>query len=305
MTDLLTRFILQALTGDLKTSSYPKDFQDLRIRISFGMGAPAKVPWIAFISGEMAVSKGFYPVYLFYKEEKILILSYGVSETEEYGKTWPVEVMNSTSTISSYFDHKVPRYGESFVFKAYKTDIQNGVVRFLDPVNGKELTATDINSDLDTILDYYRNAISLPQVAITPEISQGLFYMEKQLEDFLIMNWEQSELGKKYNLLVEDGELKSQQFKTDIGPIDILAKDKETGSYVVIELKKNQTSDDTAGQLTRYMGWVKKHLNDNNVKGIIISGQSDKKLVYALDMIPNTELFVYEVDFKLTKISDV
>ncbi len=63
--------------------------------------------------------------------------------------------------------------------------------------------------------------------------------MEKQPEDFLIHNWSKTELGKKYDLIIEEGELKSQQFKTDIGSIDILAKDKETGSFVVIELKKD------------------------------------------------------------------
>jgi Endonuclease NucS C-terminal domain len=53
-----------------------------------------------------------------------------------------------------------------------------------------------------------------------------------------------------------DGELVSQQCKTSIGVIDILATDRKTGHYVVIELEKNQTSDDTVGQLTLYMGWL-------------------------------------------------
>ena len=47
------------------------------------------------------------------------------------------------------------------------------------------------------------------------------------------------------------------------------------------------------------MGWIKKQKNDNGVSGIIIAGQSDKKLDYALQMVPNTEILIYEVDFKL------
>ena len=93
----------------------------------------------------------------------------------------------------------------------------------------------------------------------------------------------------------------SQQFRTDIGPIDILVKDKATGSYVVIELKRNQTSDDTVGQLARYMGWIKEHKKDKDVKGVIIAGQYDKKLDYAREMIPNIEVFIYQVDFKLSE----
>ena len=71
--------------------------------------------------------------------------------------------------------------------------------------------------------------------------------MEKQLEDFIIHNWDKTELGERFNLIIEDGELISQQYRTEIGSIDILAKDKKSGSFVVIELKKSQTSDDTVG----------------------------------------------------------
>ena len=94
-------------------------------------------------------------------------------------------------------------------------------------------------------------------------ISQGLFYMEKQLEDFIIANWDKTEFGQKYDLIYEDGVLISQQYPTTIGKIDILAIDKKTKNYVVIELKKNQTSDDTVGQLSRYMGWIKEHKKEH------------------------------------------
>ena len=51
---------------------------------------------------------------------------------------------------------------------------------------------------------------------------KNLFYLESHLEDFLITNWDKTELGKKYDLITEDGELVSQQYKTEIGTIDIL-----------------------------------------------------------------------------------
>ena len=130
-------------------------------------------------------------------------------------------------------------------------------------------------------------------------ISQGLFYMEKQLEDFIVANWDKTEFGKKYDLIYEDGVLISQQYTTSIGKIDILALDKKTKNYVVIELKKNQTSDDTVGQLSRYMGWIKEHKKDENVKGIIVAGKFDEKLKYAKTMLQNSEAFLYEVDFKI------
>ena len=51
------------------------------------------------------------------------------------------------------------------------------------------------------------------------------------------------------------------------------------------------------------MGWVKTKLN-SNVKGIIVAGQYDSKLKYALAMVPNTEALIYEVDFRLKKVEE-
>jgi RecB family endonuclease NucS len=82
-----------------------------------------------------------------------------------------------------------------------------------------------------------------------------------------------------------------------------LAKEKSTGNYVVIELKKHQASDKTIGQLARYMGWVKENMAKNGtVKGVIISHISDEKLHYAPQAIPNVELFLYKISFSLSAL---
>ena len=126
--------------------------------------------------------------------------------------------------------------------------------------------------------------------------------MERQLEDFIIDNWNETELGKKYDLIYEEGDLKSRQYNTAIGKIDILAKEKsDANSYVVIELKRNQTSDETIGQITRYMGWVKENIPDSKVKGIIIAGKYDERVRYAITMVPDIDVFLYQVDFKLNE----
>ena len=299
--ETLNTFISQAHTGDLKTSLYPKEYNDLRMKVSFGMGAPARVPWIGFLAPEMRMSNGINPVYLYYKNLGVLILAYGVGETDDPEQSWPTEVINITQTIEAYLDKDIPRYGNSFVFKAYSVTTDGQRIEYMYHNTENVATEKDLASDLNTITEYYKKMISIPTSPVAIETSQGLFYMEKQLEDFIIHNWQNSELGKKYDLIIEEGELLSQQYRTSIGPIDILAKDKKTGSYVVIELKRNQTSDDTVGQLARYMGWVRKELKDSNVKGVIIAGQYDKKLDYAREMVPNIEVFIYQVDFKLNE----
>ncbi len=130
--------------------------------------------------------------------------------------------------------------------------------------------------------------------------SKSSFYMERELENFLIANWDKTELASEYELIEEGGELVSQQYKTDIGIIDILVKDKATGQFVVIELKKAQTSDDTVGQLTRYMGWLEEHKTGGKAtKGIIIASSYDTKLYYALKKVKDVEVYTYQVDFKL------
>lgn len=303
--ELLNRFILQSQSGDLKTSIYPKEWDSLRMKISFGMGMPARIPWISFCLSDQKVSKGVYPVYLYYKDLNVLVLAYGISETEESEQTWPAEIMNSTSTITAYFDKDVPRYGSSFVFRAYKVKAEKDSVEYQDGETGKKISEKDLEADLDTLLTYYKKNFMKDEELISSSVGQGLFYMEKQLEDFIIHNWENTELGKKYDLIIEEGELLSQQYRTDIGPIDILAKDKKTGGYVVIELKRNQTSDDTVGQLARYMGWIKDVKKASNVKGIIIAGEYDKKLDYALKVISDVEVYLYKVDFTLNEFKGV
>jgi len=55
----------------------------------------------------------------------------------------------------------------------------------------------------------------------------AIFALEKHLEDFLVQNWKQTELGKNYDIYEEDGELVGQQYQSDTGPIDILAISKD------------------------------------------------------------------------------
>lgn len=296
--ELLKEFVKQARTGNLKTAQYPKELKGYTSKVSFGMGAPARIPWIALTAPDITVSNGYFPVYLYYKQLNTLILSFGISETNEFPEAWTREVVSNYETIESFFGQKVPRYGNSYVYKAYAVGA-NGILYRIDTDNNEPISESEIEADLDRVLNYYQEATNSEASNPSSLVSQGAFYLEKQLEDFIIDNWDSTELGDQYDLIVEEGELKSQQYRTDIGQIDILAKDKKTGSYVVIELKKGQTSDDTVGQVARYMGWVEGELGDKNVKGVIIAQSFDKKLQYALKRVSGVEVFIYEINFRL------
>lgn len=131
------------------------------------------------------------------------------------------------------------------------------------------------------------------------------FGLESHLEDFLVENWEKTPLRKRCSLLEEDGDVVGQQYTTNIGRIDLLARGKKTGDWVVIELKKGRPASSVVGQLTTYMGWVKDNLTrgEEEVKGVIIAGEADEKLKYAVRMIPNVEFFTYSVKFNLQQES--
>lgn len=84
-----------------------------------------------------------------------------------------------------------------------------------------------------------------------------------------------------------------------VGRIDLLCKDRRS-NLVVIELKGFATKQDSIiDQITRYMGWVKKHIAKKNqkVRGFIVVPIADEKLNYAVGAIPNIEIKTFSVAF--------
>ncbi len=208
--------------------------------------------------------------------------------------------------IEGEIDFESDDIGRKVVFS------NDGIIKFFENLgirySARTISAFFYSQELKPLWKEEKHEVEVIEQAETvrTELTGGtevadpsLFYMESQLEDFLIENWDKTELGEKYELIEEDDHF-SQQYPTGIGRIDILVKDRETKQYVVIELKKGQTSDDTVGQLARYMGWLEEHkTNGKPTKGIIIAAQYDQRLYYALKQLKNVEVYLYKVDFKL------
>jgi restriction system protein len=148
--------------------------------------------------------------------------------------------------------------------------------------------------------------VSATQLISTDETVEdpAAFAMEKHLEDFLIQNWAQTDLGREYDVYEEDGECVGQQYPTDTGPVDILAVSKDKKTLLVLELKKGRASDVVVGQILRYMGYVKEELaeDDQHVKGVIIAMEDDQRISRALAMVPDIDFYRYQVSFKLIKV---
>lgn len=144
----LNKFLSQSKTSELRTNTYKKKFQGLNVKVSFGQGNLAKIPWISFLGKDQTTSKGIYPVYLLYKEINILILAYGISEEYTSSKIgW--DLLDNSIKISELlineYNHTPFRYGDSFVFKAYDTR--------------KPLNEKGMNDDLNEIIDVYNQII--------------------------------------------------------------------------------------------------------------------------------------------------
>jgi Endonuclease NucS len=124
--------------------------------------------------------------------------------------------------------------------------------------------------------------------------------LEKYLEDFLVEGWDS--LGWTAPLQY----LGRQVPCGDLGFIDILAKDRGTGDFVVIELKRDRTDDEVVGQLSRYMGWIKEHRagpTGVSVRSIIVVHEVTPKLRAAALAHDNVQLYTYNLAIALHPVA--
>ncbi|OPY84623.1 MAG: hypothetical protein A4E71_02580 [Smithella sp. PtaU1.Bin162] len=166
-------------------------------------------------------------------------------------------------------------------------------------------TVSDVSKhakEIETLLAGMR----LASIVATDETIEdpSVFALEKHLEDFLVQNWKSTELGKRYDIYQEDGEMVGQQYQSDTGTIDILAISKDKKELLVVELKKGRVSDVVVGQVQCYMGYVKEQLAEQGqtVKGVIIAFEDDIKIRRALSVAPNIDFYTYKIHFKLDKV---
>lgn len=182
------------------------------------------------------------------------------------------------------------------------------IVHYIDGVQTKQGTAIKciVNcSEVDNIIessnfDIYEEQ-KITSVSKDEEIikNPSSFEFEKHLEGFIVKNWENTIFGSDYKIY-ENG----RQYPTETGPLDILAQKKDKSEFMVLELKRDKTSDVAVGQTLRYMGYIKKTLSKNGekVRGSIIGTQEDKNLKNAISMVPDIDYYRYNLAFSLDKI---
>lgn len=120
------------------------------------------------------------------------------------------------------------------------------------------------------------------------EAEEITFGLERDLQMALRRNIEQLESGLK----VHDG---GMERVTEAGRVDITAIDKD-GQIVVIELKAGTAAPSVMTQVLAYMASIAE-TEAKPVRGIIVAGDFDKRVLLASRAISNLELRQYAFQF--------
>ncbi len=152
-----------------------------------------------------------------------------------------------------------------------------------------------------TALSYYTETARLDLVRQVLDEMGSYTEQEKRQYLSMIVNEETVEdiLAKNMDFIEPGMKLIERQLVTEVGRIDLFARDKN-GIFTIIELKKGKSEDDVFGQLSRYLGWCKKtKARTANVRGIIIAKKIGAKLWAAADG-HDTPVEFLEYDLKMS-----
>lgn len=186
------KFLDISLTNKLKTKNFLKEYKGLKTKISFGQGTPADITWFAFLKQENTVSNGYYPCYLYDKKNKILYLTFEVSETKNPKHNWSKSIQENYEKVNN----KLKRYNTSYIFKEYnlkgdnfldfldfKTDLNEIIALYkdqhfesnlsLDANNAKTKFSFDFSFEFDENLIFTKGEKERIQKMITNSLKQG------------------------------------------------------------------------------------------------------------------------------------
>jgi hypothetical protein len=165
--------------------------------------------------------------------------------------------------------------------------------------------AEEIDTDLWTLdILWHKLGDEEEEIEETREAeSEQRFGLERHLQDFLRDNWAEMELLSGNWELYEDetGPYAGYEYTTSVGSIDLLAQHRTEPRWLVIELKRGRTSDQTVGQVLRYIGAVRREVaeEEDAIEGLIIAQDATDKLRYALGELSSVTFRRYKVEFEL------
>jgi hypothetical protein len=164
--------------------------------------------------------------------------------------------------------------------------------------------------DLDALLGYIvESGEDGDDETLEDAEGTGEFVKERHLQQYLVNHWERMGLSEQWEIYSDvDDPQAGVEFSTGIGRPDILLTHTSDARVCVLELKRSGTSDRAVGQLLRYVGWVREHLEDlegvstdAEVEGRLIVSEPSEKLEYAISAVPELTLYEYEMEVTLNQ----
>lgn len=163
--------------------------------------------------------------------------------------------------------------------------------------------------ELDALLGYIVEREEDDDEATRTAEGTGEFAKERHLQQYLVNQWDRMGLSEQWEIYADsDDPQAGVEFSTGIGRPDILLVHTSDTRICILELKKGRTSDQAVGQLLRYVGWVRDHLedlegvsNDADVEGRLIVSKPSEKLEYAISAVPELTLYEYEMEVRLSQ----
>ncbi len=133
------------------------------------------------------------------------------------------------------------------------------------------------------------------------------FPLEEYLENLIVKNWDSINFGEELELFTDEDGTPGQQYATEVGIIDILARSKKSGDFVVIELKRGSSDSKVIGQILAYIDWVQNNLATKNqkVRGMVIVADGNKALLAAQHQVADkVSVKYYSVKLELKTPAD-
>ncbi len=152
---------------------------------------------------------------------------------------------------------------------------------------------------------YLKFCLSVNEDDLDVEQDDAIITNEKADEKTIIALEAHLQAAFRENITQLDPTLKiidgGEERKVDSGKIDVLARDGD-GRFVVIELKAGTALGDVIGQTLGYMANIAEEEGQKkeNVRGIIVAGDFNKRVQSAVRLIDNLDLisYCYLFDFK-------
>ena len=163
ITEAIKEFLIpgQKNNNEDNYHKYPKEYDGLEVRVSFGNGNKAKVKWFGFFGEGHTPQNGYYPTFLFYEDENKLMLVYGISSTKKLDieDVWDENIRKTKKQIKDYkLQHsKKNDYSKSYVHHYYDPKKVNGkYVFYRDNIL---ISDEQLLSELNEVISYYKKCL--------------------------------------------------------------------------------------------------------------------------------------------------